>query len=117
MNTKLVAAIAMLASLTAAPAFAQDKTPAAKVSTADVQKMVDSIKADKTKMTTFCDIIKLQNDYQAAAEKKDDKKLEALDKQMEDMSKTLGPDFDKVTSADLSDEQAAMLDTLGKSCK
>ncbi len=118
MNTKFVAAIAVLASLTAAPAFAQDKEKAPpKASKAEVQKLVDSIKGDKAKMTQFCDIIKLQTEYQAAAEKKDDKKLEDLDKKMEEGSKKLGPDFDRITSSDIDDDSAALLDGLSKSCK
>jgi hypothetical protein len=116
MNTKFVAAIAVLAAFAAAPAFAQDKAPA-KASKADVQKLVDSIKADKGKMTQFCDLMKLQGEYQAAAEKKDDKKLEDLDKKMEEDSKKIGPDFDKVTSSELDDESAALLDNLAKTCK
>ncbi|MGA7323353.1 MAG: hypothetical protein WBX25_02430 [Rhodomicrobium sp.] len=116
MNTKFVAAVAVLASLSLVPAFAQEKAPP-KASKAEVQKVVDSIKGDKTKMAQFCSIMKLQGDYQAAAEKKDDKALTELDKKMEDASKKLGPDFEKVTSSDLDDESAALLDSLGKSCK
>jgi hypothetical protein len=115
MKTKFVAAVAVFAVLSV-PAFAQDK-PAAKASKADVQKLVDSIKADKTKTAQFCDIMKLQGQYQTAAEKKDEKQLEALDKQMEDASKKLGPDFDRVTSSEIDDESAALLDDLSKTCK
>jgi Skp family chaperone for outer membrane proteins len=115
MKTKFVAAVAVFAVLSA-PAFAQDKA-APKASKADVQKLVDSIKGDKAKTAQFCSIMKLQGEYQAAAEKKDDKKLEALDKQMEDESKKLGPDFDKVTSSEIDDESAALLDDLSKTCK
>jgi hypothetical protein len=115
MKTKFVAGLAVLAALSA-PAFAQDKAPP-KASKADVQKLVDGIKADKAKSAQFCDIMKLQTQYQAAAEKKDDKQLEALDKQMEDASKKLGPDFDKVTSSEIDDESAALLDDLAKTCK
>jgi hypothetical protein len=116
MNTKFVAAIAVLAAFTATFAFAQDKTPP-KASKADVQKLVDSIKGDKTKMANFCDVMKLQGQYSAAAEKKDEKALEALDKQMEEGAKKIGPDFDKVTSSELDDASAALLDDLAKTCK
>jgi len=115
MNTKFVAAVAIFAAFSL-PAFAQDKA-APKASKADVQKLVDGIKGDKTKLSQFCDIMKLQGQYQAAAEKKDEKALEALDKQMEDASKKMGPDFDKVTSSEIDDESAALLDDLAKSCK
>lgn len=112
MNIKLVAAMAIL---TATSAVAQDK-PAQKASKADVQKLADSIKGDKTKLAQFCDVMKLQEEYSAAAEKKDEKKLQELDKQMEEGTKKIGPDFDKITASELDDESAGILDTLAKSC-
>jgi hypothetical protein len=116
MKTKFVAAVAVFVALSA-PAFAQDKA-APKASKADVQKLVDGIKGDKTKLGQFCDIMKLQGEYQAAAEKKDDKTLQALDKQMEDASKKMGPDFDKITSSEIDDDSAKLLDDLAtSSCK
>ncbi len=118
MKTKFVAAVAVIAAISA-PAFAQDKAPAApaKASKADVQKLVDIIKADKAKTAQFCEIMKLQGDYQAAAEKKDEKKLEALDKQIEQATTKLGPEFDKVTASEIDDESAVLLDDLSKTCK
>jgi hypothetical protein len=112
MNFKLVAVMAVL---TATSAFAQDK-PAPKASKADVQKLADSIKGDKTKLGQFCDVMKLQDEYSAAAEKKDEKKLQELDKQMEEGTKKIGPDFDKITASELDDDSAAILDNLAKSC-
>ena|SRR5215475_1252407 len=116
MKTKFVAAIAVLAALSAGPAIAQDK-PAAKVSKADVQKLVDSIKADNTKMTQFCALMKLESESQAAADKKDEKKLEELDKKMEEAAKKLGGDFEKVTSSDMDEDSAGLLEGLAKTCK
>src|SRR5579864_4454301 len=116
MTMKLASALALLATLAAGPTLAQQQGNAPKASKADVQKVVDGIKADKAKMTQFCSITKLQEQYSAAAEKKDEKKLQDLDKQMEDASKKLGPDFEKVTNSELDDESAALLDNLAKSC-
>jgi hypothetical protein len=116
MKTKIVAAVAVLAAFTATSAWAQDKA-APKASKAEVQKLVDGIKADKTKMAQFCDVMKLQGQYSAAAEKKDEKTLQALDKQMEDGAKKIGPDFDRITSSELDDASAALLDELAKACK
>ncbi len=113
MKTKIFAAMAVLAAFTAPAVFAQQ---AQKASKADVQKLVDSIKADKAKMSQFCSVMKLQEQYAAAAEKKDEKTLEALDKQMEEGAKKVGPDFDKITSSELDDESASLLDGLAKSC-
>jgi biopolymer transport protein ExbB/TolQ len=116
MKTRFVAAFAVFAALSAGPAFAQDKA-AAKVSKADVQKLVDSIKADSGKTTQFCALMKLEADSQAAADKKDEKKLEELDKKMEEASKKLGADFEKVTTSDMDEESAGLLEGLAKTCK
>jgi hypothetical protein len=124
MNTKFVAAVAVCAAFAATTAIAQQKAPqpeqqeqaAPKASKADVQKLVESIKADKAKLTQFCGLMKLQDQYTAAAEKKDEKKLEALDKQMEEGAKKIGPDFDKITQSELDEEATNLLDGLANSC-
>jgi len=116
MKSKFVAAIAVLTALSAGPAFAQNKA-AAKASKADVQKLVDSIKADNTKLTQFCAFVKLEAESQAAADKKDEKKLEELDKKMEEAVKKLGADFDKISNSDMDEESAGLLEGLAKTCK
>jgi hypothetical protein len=124
MNTKFVAAVAVCAAFAATSAIAQQKAPppaqqeqaAPKASKAEVQKLVESIKADKAKLTQFCGLMKLQDQYTAAAEKKDEKKLEALDKQMEEGAKKIGPDFDRITQSELDEEATNLLDGLANSC-
>jgi hypothetical protein len=123
MNTKFVAAVAVCAAFAASSAIAQQKAPppaqeqaAPKASKAEVQKLVEGIKADKTKLTQFCSLMKLQDQYTAAAEKKDEKKLEALDKQMEEGAKKIGPDFDRITQSELDEEATNLLDGLANSC-
>ncbi len=123
MNTRFVAAIAICAAFAATSAIAQQKAPpqqeqqaAPKASKADVQKLVEGIKADKAKLTQFCGLMKLQDQYTAAAEKKDEKKLEALDKQMEEGAKKIGPDFDRITQSELDEEATNLLDGLASSC-
>ena len=125
MNTKFVAAVAVCAAFAATSAIAQQKAPppepqqeqaAPKASKSEVQKLVDGIKADKAKMTQFCSLMKLQDQYTAAAEKKDEKKLEALDKQMEEGAKKIGPDFDRITQSELDEEATNLLDGLANSC-
>ena len=125
MNTKFIAAIAVCAAFAAPSAIAQQKAPpppaeqeqaAPKASKAEVQKLVDGIKADKSKMSQFCNLMKLQDQYTAAAEKKDEKKLEALDKQMEEGAKKIGPDFDRITQSELDEEATNLLDGLANSC-
>jgi hypothetical protein len=123
MNSKFVAALAVCAAFSVTPALAQQKAPAPekeqaapKASKADVQKLVDGIKADKAKTKQFCDLAKLQDQYAAAAEKKDDKKLDALDKQMEDGAKKIGADFEKIMQSQMDDDSTALIDALANSC-
>jgi hypothetical protein len=94
MNLKLVVAISVLA---AVPAFAQSQqSNAPKPTTADVQKVVQIINADKAKMTVFCDMAKLEDEMSQADEKKDTKKLEELGKQAEEMGQKIGPEYVKL---------------------
>ena len=123
MNTKFVAAVAVCAAFAATSAIAQQKAPAPaaeqaapKASKSDVQKLVEGIKADKAKLGQFCNLMKLQDQYTAAAEKKDEKKLEALDKEMEEGAKKIGPDFDRITQSELDEEATNLLDGLANSC-
>jgi hypothetical protein len=117
MTTKFVAAIAVLIAVTASPAFAQGQA-APKASKADVEKLVDSIKSDKTKLAQFCDITKLASQAGAMAQKnRNDPKLTELGKQMDDISAKLGPDYDRITDSEMDDASTALLDDLSKSCK
>lgn len=101
MNLKLVIAVVALAAMPAL-ALAQQKgapPPAAKPPTkADVQKVVNQIKGDKTKLDAYCQIVKLGNQMQAAAEKKDQKKMDDLNKQADALAAKVGPDYEKVTA-------------------
>jgi hypothetical protein len=115
MHTKFVAAIAVFAALSAGPAFAQDKAPAP-ASKADVQKLADLIKADKGKLTHFCEIMKLDAEAAAASEKNDQKKVEELTKQEDELGKKISPDFDKVMSA-LDENTGPIIEELSKGCK
>ncbi|HYC17679.1 MAG TPA: hypothetical protein VEC94_10765 [Pseudolabrys sp.] len=91
MNPKLIVAIALIA---AAPVYAQAQKPsAAKVTAADVQKVVKLISGDKAKTQTYCDIGKLNEQIAEADEKKDAKKVDALADQIEALGKKLGPEY------------------------
>jgi hypothetical protein len=132
MNLKLIIAIAAIAAMPVV-AQAQQKgapppaksAPAAKAPTkADVQKVVNSIKADKTKLDTYCQIGKLGEQAQAAAEKKDQKKMEDLNKQADALGAKIGPDYVKLMSSmeevdpESKDgkELIAIFDSLDASC-
>jgi hypothetical protein len=127
MNVKLVIAIAALAAL---PVLAQAQQkggppPAAKAPTkADVQKVVNQIKGDKAKLDAYCQIATLGEQAQAAAEKKDQKKMADLNKQADALSQKIGPDYVKITAAmenvdpESKDgkELIAIFDSLDASC-
>jgi hypothetical protein len=127
MNLKLVIAVAALAA-TPMLALAQQKggpPPAAKApSKADVQKLVNQIKGDKAKLDVYCQIAKLGDQAQAAAEKKDQKKMDDLNKQADALGQKLGPDYIKLMQSmeDVDPESKegkdliAILDTLDASC-
>jgi septal ring factor EnvC (AmiA/AmiB activator) len=113
MKATFVAAVAVMAALSA-PALAQEKAPPP-ASKADVQKLVDTIKGDKAKLAQFCEVMKLDEQAAAASEKNDQKKVEELSKQEDEISKKISPDFDKVMSA-LSEETGPLVEDLSKGC-
>jgi hypothetical protein len=91
MNLKLIVATLVIA---AVPVCAQAQKPsAAKVTKADVQKVVKIISGDKAKTQTYCDIGKLNAQIEEANEKKDTKKADALAEQVDALGKKLGPEY------------------------
>jgi mevalonate kinase len=91
MNPKLIVAVFVIA---AVPVCAQAQKPStAKVTTADVQKVVTLISGDKAKTQTYCDIGKLNEQIEEANEKKDIKKTEELSQQIDALGKKLGPEY------------------------
>ncbi len=117
MNTKFVAAIAVLTAVTASVAFAEDEA-GLKVTKAEVQKVVDTIKADQTKFSRFCNYAKLVNEASALAEKgADESKLESINNQVDEIISTTGPEAQRILHADLDDNSVALLQGLAKTCK
>jgi hypothetical protein len=127
MNLKLVVAISVL---TAMPAFGQGQKggpPATvpKPTKADVQKVVQTIGGDKTKMQTYCDLSKLNQQMAKLDEKKDAKTLQSLGQKVDDLVQKLGPDYVKlIDGLDQMDEQSTdakefgtILGSLEKQCK
>jgi len=118
MNIKLVSAITILAAFASVPAFAQQQPNIPKASKADVQKVVDSIKADKAKMAAYCESAKLDTQANAIAEKnQNDPKLKSLGDQISAANKKVGPDFEKLMNSDFDEASGALLEDLTKSCK
>jgi starvation-inducible outer membrane lipoprotein len=91
MNLKTILAAVVIAVVPLC-ALAQPKA-ASKVTNADAQKVVKMISADKAKTQIYCDMAKLGEQIEQADQKKDTKKVEALSKQMDDMSAKLGPEY------------------------
>jgi hypothetical protein len=113
MTSRFVATIAAIAALSAT-AFAQDKA-LPKVSKAEVEQAITSIKNDKAKFAAYCELQKVQDQYQKIT-KQDDPALDELDKKAEELSKKLGPDFAKVAGSELDDQGVALFEGLAKSC-
>ena len=91
MNPRLIVAIFVIA---AVPVYAQAQKPStAKVTAADVQKVVTLISGDKAKTQTYCDIGKLNAQIEEANDKKDIKKTEELSQQIDELGKKLGPEY------------------------
>jgi hypothetical protein len=92
MNPKLLIVAVFVTA--AVPVYAQAQRPStAKVTTADVQKVVTLISGDKAKTQTYCDIGKLNEQIEEADEKKDVKKTEELSQQIDALVKKLGPEY------------------------
>jgi hypothetical protein len=90
MKLKLVVAGLAIAALTVG---AQAQSKGKKITTADAQKVVAMISADKAKVKTYCDIGNLSDQIEAAEQKKDTKKADALAQQVDALTQKLGPDY------------------------
>jgi hypothetical protein len=126
MKLKLVAAISALVA-TAALAHAQQSGPQPNVpkpTKADAQKVVQIITSDKVKTQAYCDLTKLEDQVNAAAQKNDTKTLEALSKQGNALVAKLGPEYykllDGLEQVDPKSSEAkefmSILSELDKSC-
>jgi hypothetical protein len=85
--------IVVLSLIAAAPAYVQDQQPNAAKLKADAQKVVSMIKGDKTKARVYCQINTLDEQIDDADRKSDEKKAEALSKQLTELEKKLGPEY------------------------
>jgi hypothetical protein len=122
---KLTTVLAISA-FAAMPALAQPQhsSTAPKLTDAEIQKVVATVSADKTKTQQYCEIGKLNQQMAEADQKNDTKALEALSKQMDDLEHKIGPDFVRFMDAldhmdDRSDEAKqlmAAVETLDKLC-
>jgi hypothetical protein len=90
MNLKMIVAILVISAL---PVCAQAQKPsAAKVTNADAQKVVKMISGDKVKTQTYCDLVKLGDQFEEI-DPKDTKKADELNQQMAELAAKLGPEY------------------------
>jgi len=115
--------IAVAAVIAAVPFVAQAQK-AAKPTKAQADKVVAMIKADKAKVQIYCDMNKIGEQLDQADQKKDQKKVDELSKQLDDMSQKLGPDYvalvngmqDLDQNSKVGQDIGASLETLDKMC-
>jgi len=93
MRLKLIAAAFVIA---ASPLAVQAQN-APKPTKAAAQQVVKTISADPAKVKIYCEISKLNDQIDAADEKKDSKKIEALSNQVDDLAEKLGPEYASLT--------------------
>jgi hypothetical protein len=96
--TRKIACVLALLGILPAPAQAQQQPAAPKPTKADVQKVVQVINADKTKIATYCNLARIEDQMAKATEAKDASKLQELGKQAEDLGQALGPEYVALTS-------------------
>ena len=73
------------------PAKAAPAAPASKAAAA--QKLVKTISTDKAKTQTYCDIGKLGDEIEEAEQKKDLKRIDDLNRKMDELATKLGPEY------------------------
>ena len=69
------------------------KQPDAAKLKADAQKVVSIIKGDKAKTQTYCQILDLGGQLDQVDAEKDPKKVKDLSKKIDELEKTLGPEY------------------------
>jgi hypothetical protein len=79
--------------VSATPAYLQDQQPNVAKLKADAQKVVSMIQGDKTKARAYCQINALDEQIGEADRKNDEKKADALSKQVTELEKKLGPEY------------------------
>ena len=79
-------------------AFAQQNDPAnqaPKPTLADVQKFVQTISSDKTKLQAYCELGKLQ-DQMEKTEEGNDKAVDALVAKADALGQQIGPEYERI---------------------
>ena len=90
MNRLLIVGILIIST---APPFAQAQQPNAAKLKSDAQKVVSIIKGDKAKTQTYCQILNFGDELDEVDEQKDRKQTEDLYQEIDELEKTLGPEY------------------------
>jgi len=97
-------ALLMILLVSTVPLYAQAQQPDTAKLKADAQKVVSSIRGDKAKSQTYCELDTLSGQIDQAAQQKDTKKVDALSQRADELEKQLGPEyrtlFDALNDAD-----------------
>ena len=126
MKLKLVAAIFALAAIPTL-AHAQQGGPQPNIpkpTKADAQNVVQIVTSDKTKTQAYCDLTKLYDQIEAAAQKNDSKTIQALGRQADALLGKLGPEYSRLMdgldqvapNSSEAKEFMTILSELDKSC-
>lgn len=91
---------------------------------ADAQRIVRVIGGDRAKTQAYCQINTLSGQINQAVREKDERKADALTRKVNDLEKTLGPEylafFDALNNLDQNPKEfrdiLPMFDTLSQSC-
>ena len=86
MNPKSMVAILMIVT---APVCAQVQKP----TRADAQKVFEIISGNEAKTQIFCDIGKLGDEIEQAAERKDTRTTDELHRKIDELGRKLGPEY------------------------
>jgi hypothetical protein len=95
MNLKLVVTIFVLTVMPTLGQVPADRPPA-KPTKVDVQRVVQMIGGDKTRMETYCDLAKINQQIVLADEMQDAKAIQTLKQKADESTQKLGPDFVKL---------------------
>ena len=122
MIRSLIVAILLIS---ATPLYAEDQQPDAAKLKADAQKVVSIIKGDKAKAQTYCQILDLSDQLDQVDEEKDPKKAEDLSKKIDELEKTLGPEYVALAmglqhmdpASREGQEIVSIIESLDKSCE
>ena len=78
------------------PAQAPQQAQAPKPTEAQVQRVVQTVSADKAKLDAYCRLAMIQQQMGTLDEKKDARKLQALGQQADAEAQKIGADFEKM---------------------